>query len=647
MKFIISLICGCVFVVNHLYAQSDNPTNEFEKYKKLYLEENAVFIKHIDRVKISLTKDKINPIKIEATNTEELLLLNDNAAYFANRVLTSSVYAMLKDFDVYSLNADGNKYKKVKVKDIITGQSSDGMIFYDSVVEKRIYFSDVKKGTKTYINQTIDYPEPRMLRPYFFQTFAPAQEMALEIEVPKGMNIKWKIFNDSLNLIRIISYESKGKTIYKFSASNTPRIKKEANNPDVRYFVPHLMFWIENYTLNNETVAVLDGAESLYKWKRHYIEGQIDSVSPELKHIVDSLTTGQKNELDKVRNIFYWVEDHIKYVAFEAGLEGFIPRSAYKVCDRRYGDCKDMANILVSMLKSAGIKACLVWIASRDLPYKYSVTPLPNISNHMIALYKDGDRNIFLDATGQYLPFGRPTSFIQGKEALVAIDANHFEIVSVPVIQPSENATRDSFVFELKNNNIIGASHASYSGYIKVNLTQRLDGAKEEDQKKIVEEISAIGTNKFKLKSYKIDNVNNRDLPLHIQTTFEIPEYIQTNKDEIYINLNVDKTYNNSSIDTAQNKQMIESEYKNLFSTVTVFMLPSQYKVEYIPEKFSRKSDLLDIDITYSQKGDLIIQHKTIVANYLMIYPKDFEYINQSIKKLNKAYNEVVILKKK
>ena len=170
---------------------------------------------------------------------------------------------------------------------------------------------------------------------------------------------------------------------------------------------------------------------------------------------------------------------------------------------------------------------------------------------------------------------------------------------------------------------------------------------KKKIKKKIVEEISAIGTNKFKLKSYKIDNVNNRDLPLHIQTTFEIPEYIQTNKDEIYINLNVDKTYNNSSIDTAQNKQMIESEYKNLFSTVTVFMLPSKYKVEYIPEKFSRKSDLLDIDITYSQKGDLIIQHKTIVANYLMIYPKDFEYINQSIKKLNKAYNEVVILKKK
>lgn len=299
------------------------------------------------------------------------------------------------------------------------------------------------------------------------------------------------------------------------------------------------------------------------------------------------------------------------------------------------------------MLKAAGIKSYLVWIASRDMPYKYSVTPLPNISNHMIALYKDGDKNIFLDATGQYIPFGKPTSFIQGKEALVAIDSKKYEIATVPEIAASENATKDSFFIEIKDNNLIGSCKVDFSGYLKVNLTHRIDGAKEEDLKKLVEDISAVGSNKFKLKTYEVKNIKDRDIPIHINTTFEVPEYIQTNNDEIYINLNIDKTYNNSSIDTNQIKQMIMSEYKNLYSTVTVFKMPPQYKVEYIPENFSRKNGLFDVEITYIQKGNLIIQNKTIVANYLMIYPKDFEYINQSIKKLNKAYNEVVILKKK
>ena len=72
----------------------------------------------------------------------------------------------------------------------------------------------------------------------------------------------------------------------------------------------------------------------------------------------------------KARRIYKWVQQNIKYVAFEDGMEGFIPRDASLVCSRRYGDCKDMASILTKMLQYSGVEACFVWIGTRSLPYE-------------------------------------------------------------------------------------------------------------------------------------------------------------------------------------------------------------------------------------------------------------------------------------
>ena len=66
---------------------------------------------------------------------------------------------------------------------------------------------------------------------------------------------------------------------------------------------------------------------------------------------------GARTEPEKVARIYYWVQDHVRYIAFENGLRGFIPHDAGRVYASRYGDCKDMANLLHEMLRMAGVKS--------------------------------------------------------------------------------------------------------------------------------------------------------------------------------------------------------------------------------------------------------------------------------------------------
>ncbi|RZK99397.1 MAG: hypothetical protein EOO89_31150, partial [Pedobacter sp.] len=114
-----------------------------------------------------------------------------------------------------------------------------------------------------------------------------------------------------------------------------------------------------------------------------------------LKSIVDSIITGVTTTKEKTKRIYNWVQDHVKYVAFEDGYGGFIPRDANLVCDRRFGDCKDMANLLVKMLNMAGVSAHHTWIGTRDIPYSYNQIPTTNVDNHMIAVFNDNG-NVYL-----------------------------------------------------------------------------------------------------------------------------------------------------------------------------------------------------------------------------------------------------------
>src|SRR5690606_7430592 len=94
--------------------------------------------------------------------------------------------------------------------------------------------------------------------------------------------------------------------------------------------------------------------------------------SDELVEIVKKIQAQSRDKRELVRNIFYWVQSNVRYIAFEQGMRGLIPHSGTYVCEKRYGDCKDMANLIVDMLATAGVEAHHTWIGTRGLAYRYT-----------------------------------------------------------------------------------------------------------------------------------------------------------------------------------------------------------------------------------------------------------------------------------
>src|SRR6266446_9852839 len=98
-------------------------------------------------------------------------------------------------------------------------------------------------------------------------------------------------------------------------------------------------------------------------WYQGLTSGRRDA-SPELKQKVVSLTSNAATPLAKMKALAEFAQKDIRYVAIELGIGGLQPHPAPEVFTHRYGDCKDKATLMGSMLQEIGIDSYYVVINS-------------------------------------------------------------------------------------------------------------------------------------------------------------------------------------------------------------------------------------------------------------------------------------------
>ena len=206
----------------------------------------------------------------------------------------------------------------------------------------------------------------------------------------------------------------------------------------------HTKVWIASYKDNDgKEQRYLTDLNDLHTWYSRLVRSANTSISPEMKVLTDSLVNGLKTDEERLKAVYYWVQDHVKYVAFEEGYMGLIPHNPSDVFKKRYGDCKDKSLLLKTMLHIAGLEAHLTWIGTRALPYRFSELPCSGSADHMILTwYNAAGKPLFLDATNTFLSWKLPSIAIQEKEAMVDTDSLRYTIEKVPVIAPEVNLTR-------------------------------------------------------------------------------------------------------------------------------------------------------------------------------------------------------------
>ena len=633
------------FLLFTLFRITPANAQSVEQMQKIFPDKLAVFSNINRSVEIAY---KDGTPYAEANEVSEMMILDDNANGMFNKdKVYYSAFNELKKVEAYTLVPDGNGTKKIKVTDFKTQSSPGQGVFYDDVKETSFDYPRMMKGSISHVETEHYNKDIRFLSSFYFSNYLPVHSATYSITYPEDMDVRYIIKNDDKKMVSVKETTRGRRKKLEFTANDVKNYEHFGDGTTISYYALHVIVYVASYNKNGEKVPVFSSLDELYKWNAGFLNN-INSVADDnLKKIADSLCVNKKTDREKAQAIYYWVQNHVKYVAFEEGLEGFVPRQAADVCSKRYGDCKDMASILTAMLKISGLNACFTWIGTRSIPYTYTEVPLPVTDNHMISAVNIDQSWIFLDATDPNCIFGMPTSGIQGKEALISISPEKYELVKVPEMPAVKSVISDSTFLTISNNTLQGKCSVDYSGYFGSDLYNNLSYNKGDDERVYARKRMAKGSNKFIMQDYSIRLPDQVNKIANISSGFEIPDYAKSIADEIYINLNLEKLMSNVPIDTNKRKIAIENDFQYTINQVHTLKIPDGYAPDYVPKNTRVSNDVIDFSIDYKQNAGEISATQKLVMKKLYIQPKDFAAWNNAIAVISPAYKEQVVLKKK
>jgi hypothetical protein len=515
-----------------------------------------------------------------------------------------------------------------------------------------VFYSDAKvcvyglnflyQGTEIVFKSRTIYNDPKYLTKVFFHEDMPVEKRVIVISIPGTVNVELIEENfDGFEIKKTVSAEGNAK-VYTYTATNIKAFKSEPNSLGRLYHYPHIIVATKNYTSDGDSKKVIASVDDLYGWYFSLVKQVQNDHSP-FKEEVNRLTASAKSPEEKIKAIYYWVQDNIKYIAFEDGIAGFRPEAAQKVYTDRYGDCKGMANLTKEMLKAAGFDARLTWIGTNRIPYTHDLPSLA-VDNHMICTVTQGDKHYILDPTEKYIALGKHAERIQGKEMLIE-NGEKYLVRKVPVETSEQNKVLQEESVVLEGELLKGQGQITFNGEAKKNLLYYSNYIKQEDKKKLFDRVAVSEySNRDQVNVTNIP-VIDREKAMEVKYTFGLNNRVTSFDNDLYIDLDWNKTFKNLTMEDDR-----ESDYyferKINTRTIKKLKVPSGYQVTHVPSNISKTHNDFSITVKFEQRGGELLYTNEIIITHGLIKKADFTTWNAFIKELNDMYNDQIVLTK-
>jgi hypothetical protein len=633
-----------------LLAFTSNTFAQFEQEialsKKLFPKAKMVQLRNSETLNMSIEKSKI---VLKEENITQHYILNSSAYPSEKKIAFIPDRYTIDKIDAQTIVFNGDKVSKYKVKNIEETERLDDQIFYDDMKFKRFFYIGVQAESITDLKFTATNHNPYFIAPYYFSPYSfPLLKSEYKVIVDKNIEIAYRLFGDT-SKIKFNKIDDGKKYIYTWTLENLDEEKSYNGVISYRYTDPHIIIRIKKYTVNGKTENVLNDLNNLYKYKYKYLVNvNKDDINPDLKALADSIKSKCSSKEETIQQIFYWVKDHVKYIAFEDGDGGYTPRNANDIFLKRYGDCKDYSSIIKQMLNTVGIEAHLAWIGTTELPYDFSLNT-PGVSNHMIVAVPLGKDFLYLDGTSFNTPYNMPSGFIQGKETMISINADSFVIRKVPEIDFTRNSLLINHYINIEGNSKIkGRALLESDGLMRAGFLDRVYNKDASTRDESNKNYLSSGNNKCKILEYKIENESIRDSALRFKYTFEIEDYVKNIDDKYYINLNFNKQFATYKIDTVGGRS-IDYNFSNKISVCENYYLdiPEHLAINKLPENLTIENDKIKFISVYKLNGNKLFHQVYFEFKKTKVEPTEFTNWNKNIELVNQNFKQVLVLVKK
>jgi transglutaminase-like putative cysteine protease len=286
------------------------------------------------------------------------------------------------------VHRDGKTIGKLSAGNIRTIQREESMdrYLYDGSLSAVINLQDVRAGDIIEYAYSIEGYNPVYEGHYtnivYFDFTVPYEQFKERIIFPAGKKIYVKYFNDEVKPeVRTVGTS----TEYQWSLHRVNAAVSESNEPS----------WYEGYRFAQVT-DFKDWTE-VAAWATKQFE-VTEREQKQLQSKTDELFKG----LDKpalILKAIRFVQDEVRYLGFESGLNSHKPHAPLNVFEQRFGDCKDKSLLLTTILNIYGVEAYPMLVSTTLRDYTSERLPSHTIFNHCVTQIVYEGKTIFIDPT--------------------------------------------------------------------------------------------------------------------------------------------------------------------------------------------------------------------------------------------------------
>lgn len=621
-----------------IYAQKHKtpPAEDVQLAKELselFPDESVAYVENYDRISFDLDRGN-DKVTVNQETTIYLLNLDSRAD-----IHHASFYDGESEITKFEVESKNQKRTDYRIKD--EAYTSDEL-FHNDVRVKHVYL-DFPVNAFTYdIEIEKEIRDIKYFTNMYFIEEYPAAQRKIEIEIPSWLNLELRKLNfENYDISKTVVEGKNGSKIHTYVMKMAKAHHEDENAPGPSHIYPHIMILPQSYTDNGEEKKIFKTTQDLYNWYKSLVD-ELENDNSDIIEKVHQLTRNAATDEDKIRSIYYWIQDNIRYIAFEDGIAGFKPDEASNVYNKRYGDCKGMANLTKQMLQIAGFDARLTWIGTKRIAYDYS-TPNLSVDNHMICTVYLNDKPLFLDGTEHFNSMGEFADRIQGKQVLIE-NGDQFILENIPVSQADFNAEEIQYDLEVIGGSLQGEVSKNFQGESRASLLSYFHSLKNDRKDEFLEYYLSNGNGNINVTSIETSNLEDRDLDLNVNYEITVQNAVSEFDNEIYIDLDIDKELANYHMKERET-DFIFNFKKDLHSTFKL-KIPDGYKVSHIPESISLKNDDFQLSVKFEQEEGAIVYKKDFRIENAKVETKDFAEWNGFIEKLNNVYSEQIILTK-
>src|ERR1700730_3758836 len=523
-----------------------------------------------------------------------------------------------KDFEVKDKDATERGYTDVEGGELVTDVRVK-LISIPAAEPGNIVGFEVEHEDRPYVLQD----------EWSFQESVPVGEARYTLQLPPGWEYKavWLNHPD-------LQPSTVGNNQWQWIVRNVPEIKDEQFMPPWRGVAGVMI--VSLIPPSGAKHGFLTWSE-MGVWYNGLLQNRRDA-SPAIKQKVAELTANRKNSVDQMRALAEFMQKDVRYVAIKLGIGAGQPHPAPDTFTRRFGDCKDKATLLASMLKELNIDSYHVVINTNRGGVTPATPPHVGSFNHAILAIHLSDtandpslvatiqhptlgRLLFFDPTDEVTPFGELHGPLQANYALLVTPGGG-ELTQLPQLSTTANGTTRTAKLALDPpGTLSGSVHETRVGdsawYQRMTLRYV---EKDADRIKPIETMMAHSLAAYQITKATVSNLKQNSLPFGYDWSFVALDYGKTAGDLLLVRPRVIGSHASAVLETKEpRKYPIEFEGPRHDADNFEIKLPPGYVVDELPPPIDVEYSFGSYHSKTEAVGDTIRYTRTVEIKELSV----------------------------